>query len=127
MSTKDLSGITIVKKMKLQNFVGKQVTTSAWKKVVDRESWLIPRKNKETIHYLKNPNHIRDTHREKALSNKTLAHTKSTNMDIWVVGTSNQRLIRVLKLKQNFQKNKVVTCKTPFFVILFIVDFVFLF
>ena len=28
------------------------------KKVVDRESRLIPRKIKETIHYLKNPNHI---------------------------------------------------------------------
>ena len=28
------------------------------KKVIDRESRLIPRKIKETIHYLKNPNHI---------------------------------------------------------------------
>ena len=28
------------------------------KKVADRESRLIPRKVKETIHYLKNPNHI---------------------------------------------------------------------
>ena len=28
------------------------------KKVIDRESWLIPRKIKETIHSLKNPNHI---------------------------------------------------------------------
>ena len=28
------------------------------KEVVDRESRLIPRKIKETIHYLKNPNHI---------------------------------------------------------------------
>ena len=35
-------------------------------------------------------------------------------MDIWVVGTSNQFFIEVLKLKQNFQKNKVVTGKTPF-------------
>ena len=31
-----------------------------------------------------------DTHREKAPSNKTPALTKSTNMGIWVVGTSNQ-------------------------------------
>ena len=32
--------------------------------------------------------------REKALSNKTSALTKSTNMDVWVVGTSNQHFIR---------------------------------
>ena len=35
-----------------------------------------------------------DTHREKAPSNKTPALTKSTNMDIWVVGTSNQLFVR---------------------------------
>ena len=33
---------------------------------------------------------LKDTHREKALSNKTPALTKSTNMGIWVVGTTNQ-------------------------------------
>ena len=38
-------------------------------------------------------------------------------MDICVVGTSKQLFMRVLKLKQNFQKKKVVTGKTPFFVI----------
>ena len=55
---------------------------------------------------------------EKVPSNKTSALTKSTNMSIWVVDTSNQVFIgAVLKLKQNFQKNKVVTGKTPFFVI----------
>ena len=38
--------------------------------------------------------------------------------DIWVVGTLNQLFKKeVLKLKQNPQKNKVVTGKTPFFVI----------
>ena len=37
-------------------------------------------------------------------------------MDIWVVGTLNQLFI-VLKLKQNFQKNKKVIGKTSFFVI----------
>ena len=37
---------------------------------------------------------IKDTHKEKAQSNKTPALTKSTNMDIWVVATSNQLLIR---------------------------------
>ena len=38
--------------------------------------------------------HLKDTHREKAPSNKTPALTKSTNIDIWVVGTSNQLFIR---------------------------------
>ena len=37
---------------------------------------------------------VKDTHREKAPSNKTPALTKSRNMDIWVVGTSNQLFIR---------------------------------
>ena len=37
---------------------------------------------------------FKDTYREKALSNKTPALTKSTNMDIWVVGISNQRFTR---------------------------------
>ena len=37
-------------------------------------------------------------------------------MDIWVVGTFNS-IKGVLKLKQIFQKNKVVTGKTPLFVI----------
>ena len=32
---------------------------------------------------------FKDTHREKAVSNKTPALTESTIMDIWVVGTSN--------------------------------------
>ena len=36
----------------------------------------------------------KDTYREKAPSNKTPALTKSTNMGIWVVGTSNQLFIR---------------------------------
>ena len=46
-------------RMKLQNTVGKQIITS-WdqKKVVDRESRLIPRKINETMHSLRNPNHI---------------------------------------------------------------------
>ena len=38
-------------------------------------------------------------------------------MDIWVVGTINQLFTEVLKLKQNFSKNKVFTGKTLFFVI----------
>ena len=36
---------------------------------------------------------FKDTQREKVPSNKTPALTKSRNMDIWVVGTSNQIFI----------------------------------
>ena len=57
------------------------------------------------------------THREKAPSNKTPALMKSTNMDIWVVGISSQFFLRGSETETNFQKNKVVTGKTPFFAI----------
>ena len=61
---------------------------------------------------------LKDILREKSPSNKTPALTKSMSTDIWVVGTLNQLFKKeVLKLKQNPQKNKVVTDKTPFFVI----------
>ena len=36
---------------------------------------------------------FKDNHREKAPSNETPALTKSTNMGIWVVGTTNQLCI----------------------------------
>ena len=39
-------------------------------------------------------NSFKDTHREKAPSDKTLTLTESTNMGIWVVGTTNQFFIR---------------------------------
>ena len=55
-----------------------------------------------------------DTHREKAPSNETRALTKSMDMDIWVVATSSHFFVRSLQLKRNFQKNKLVTGKTPF-------------
>ena len=42
---------------------------------------------------------------------------KSTNMDIWVVGISSQFFLRGSETETNFQKNKVVTGKTPFFAI----------
>ena len=60
---------------------------------------------------------FKDTHREKAPSNKTPTLSKSMNMGIELVGTSNELFIRGIKLKQNFRKNKVVTGKTPLFVI----------
>ena len=57
MNRKYLSGIAIVIRMKLQNTVGNQFRRDQ-KKVIYRRSRLIPRKIKETIHSLKNPNHI---------------------------------------------------------------------
>ena len=37
---------------------------------------------------------LKDTHREKGLSNKTPALRKSTNMGVWAAGTLNQLFIR---------------------------------
>ena len=37
---------------------------------------------------------LKDTHRERAPSNKTPALTKSTNMDVWTAGTLSQLFIR---------------------------------
>ena len=37
---------------------------------------------------------VKDTHKEKAPSNKTPALRKSTNMCVWTVGTLNQLFIR---------------------------------
>ena len=37
---------------------------------------------------------LKDTYREKALPNKTPALTKSTNIEVWVIGTSNQLFMR---------------------------------
>ena len=37
---------------------------------------------------------IKDTHREKAPTNKTPTLSESMNMDIWVVDISNQPLVR---------------------------------
>ena len=61
------------------------------KKVVDRESRLIPRKIKETIHSLKNPNHI----------------NKISYMlpEIWLSNTPIYGLNFVLQITQNFDKN----------------------
>ena len=56
-----LSRIATVKRIKLQNTVGKQIIALARirrKLLVDRESKLIPRKIEETIYSLKNHNHI---------------------------------------------------------------------
>ena len=55
---------------------------------------------------------FKDTQREKAPSNKTPAFSKSINMDIRVVGTSNQFFIT-----GSYTENKLDTGKTPFFVI----------
>ena len=39
-------------------------------------------------------NQIKDTHREKGLLNINSAFTKSMNIDVYVVGTSNQLFLR---------------------------------
>ena len=57
----------------------------------------------------------KDTHREKPPSNKTPAFTKSMNMGSRIVVILSQ--FSFLKLKQNFQKYKVVTGKILFFMI----------
>ena len=48
---------------------------------------------------------FKDTHREKVPSNKTQALTKSTNMDIWTAGNSNQFFIRDSSSETKFSKN----------------------
>ena len=58
---------------------------------------------------------IKDTHSEKSPSNKTPALTKSMNMDIWVVGISNQLFLRGFSAETKFsKKNRVFTGKNPF-------------
>ena len=49
--------------------------------------------------------HLKDTHREKASSNKTPALMKSMNMDIWGVDTPNPTEI----IKQPLNSNKIFT------------------
>ena len=66
----------------------------------------------------KNITYLRIFTWEKEPLNKTPALTKSKNKDIWVVGTSNQ-LFSFL-LKQNLKKKKVITGKTPFSVVHFV-------
>ena len=47
---------------------------------------------------------VKDTHREKPPPSKIPALTTIMNIDIWVIGTSKQLFIRVLKVKQIFKK-----------------------
>ena len=50
--------------------------------------------------------HIKDTHWEKILSNKTQALTKSRNTGIWVVATSNELFIRTSETETKFSKKE---------------------
>ena len=54
---------------------------------------------------------IKDTHREKAPSNKTPALTESTDLSIGSLVHQINSLQDVLQRKQNFQKIKVLTGK----------------
>ena len=47
---------------------------------------------------------LKDTHREKAPSNEAPVLTKSTNMGIWVLGTSNQLFMRYFYSETKFSK-----------------------
>ena len=47
---------------------------------------------------------LKDTQREKAPSNKTTVVMKSINMDIWVVGTSNQLFLKDPQTETKFSK-----------------------
>ena len=48
---------------------------------------------------------LKDTHREKATSNKTSALRKSTNMGVWAAGTLNQLIIRGSLTEKKLSKN----------------------
>ena len=62
-----------------------------WKPLV---FWYFPKDQKGTLGRKGLTKKIfKDTHREKAPSNKIPALTKTINMDIWVVGTLNQLYI----------------------------------
>ena len=67
--------------------------------------------------YFEGNTFVKDTHREKTPSNKSPELTKSMNMNIWVVGTSNALSIKGSYSEEKFSKNKEVTGKPPFFVI----------
>ena len=60
---------------------------------------------------------FKDIHRKKAPSNKTPMILKGINVNIWVVGTSNQLFIRGCETETKFFKNKAVNGKNPFFAI----------
>ena len=60
---------------------------------------------------------LKDTHREKAPSNKTPALTKSTDMGIWIPWYIKSTLYKSFLTETKSSKNKVVTSKIPFFVI----------
>ena len=53
---------------------------------------------------VKNSTNVKYNHREKSPSNKTPVLAKSINMDIWVVGTSNQLFQRFLNWNKIFRK-----------------------
>ena len=60
---------------------------------------------------------FKDPQREKAPLNKTPVLSESMNMDIWVVGSSNQLFITGSYTETKLSKNKADTDKTAFFVI----------
>ena len=60
-------------------------------------------------------NQIKDTHREKGPLNINSAFTKSMNIDVYVVGTSNQLFLRSsLAETKYFKKMKLLLTKLLF-------------
>ena len=59
----------------------------------------------------------KDTHKDKVASNKIPALTKVRIWPFRLLVQQINSIAEVLKLKQKFQNNKVVTGKTPFFVV----------
>ena len=49
-------------------------------------------------------NNIKDNHRKKGPSNETSALTKSMNMEIWAIGTSNRLFVRGSLTETKFSK-----------------------
>ena len=54
--------------------------------------------------HIKTCRSLKDTHRENAPTNNNSVLTKSMNMDIWVVGPSNQLFIRGSQTETKFSK-----------------------
>ena len=76
---------------KRDNLIKKSVKIICFKSML-MKFFSLQEKSLFTIH---NSTGVKDTHSEKGLSNETPTLTKSMNVEIWVVGTSNQLFIRV--------------------------------
>ena len=58
---------------------------------------------------------IKDTHKENTPLNTTETLSKSMNMHLWAIGTSNQLFIRGSFPQTMFRKNEVVMTESPIY------------